>query len=78
MNNHPIPFFIIGASNNDQKQPILNEFAGKTEFDVIIKKTGQNPLAINSFNTIKEIVKDAINLDAEVIIICESEHRFTT
>lgn len=74
-----IPTYIINLkSRTDRYQHILNEFAGKDEFDtmVIEAKSHQNG-AIGLWESLKYIIGDLSAPDDDLILICEDDHLFT-
>ncbi len=57
---------------------IEKQFAGKEEFDVtIIKACEQKVKEFSLWQSLKKIIKTAIENDEDVIIICREDHQFT-
>lgn len=75
----PIPTYIINLeSRADRKHHSIRQFEGRAEFDfgfVNAEKAETGSLGL--WNTIKNIVSNAILLNHEYILICEDDHEFT-
>lgn len=71
--------FIINLRNRfDRKVHILNEFNDRYEFDIQVIEAVENSTgAIGLWESIKKIVKQAVETGEEKILICEDDHLFT-
>lgn len=70
-----IPVYIIKLNEEDY---ISVEFSGREEFDPIYIERMKNEYGqLDMWFTVKEIVRMGLENDDDVIIICDSEHKFT-
>ena len=74
-----IPTYIINLKERpDRLKYVLSQFDGKPEFDIHIVEAYKHTIgAVGLWESIVNIVKEAINEDDDVIIICEDDHTFT-
>jgi hypothetical protein len=74
-----IPTFIINlASRPERRSHILREFEGKSEFDITVVNAIQNENGLlGLWQTIKQILRVAIDNEHEAILICQDDHQFT-
>lgn len=78
--NIVIPTYIINLpERTDRLEHIKKQFAEKDEFKVQIIEACKNPIgAVGLWETIRKIIKIAIENEDDVIIICEDDHAFTS
>lgn len=74
-----IPTYVINLPERfDRKRHILKQFGGKDEFDLIFIEACVHKIgAVGLWNSIVKIIKNAMEEDDDVIIICEDDHYFT-
>jgi hypothetical protein len=74
-----IPTFVINLKERgDRLEHIQKQFNGKTEFELQIIEACKHEIgAVGLWNSVKEVIKLAIEADEDVIIICEDDHTFT-
>ena len=79
MENKTIPTFIINREKRaDRRQHILNEFRGRTEFNITLITAREHEVgAIGLWNSIQDIIKLNVSSDCNYILICEDDHLFT-
>lgn len=78
-NDTYIPVYIINRKDRpERKAHILNEFKGKTEFDITVMEacTHENG-ATGLWNSIIKVIGQAQKNEDDIIIICEDDHYFT-
>jgi len=77
--NVAIPTYIINLpERQDRLEHIKKQFAGKEEFDIKIIEACKNPIgALGLWESIRKIIKMAIDNDDDLLIICEDDHEFT-
>jgi methylmalonyl-CoA mutase cobalamin-binding subunit len=77
--NIVIPTYIINLPERTERlEHIKGQFAGKDEFNIQIIEACKNPIgAVGLWETIRKIIKLAIENKDDVIIICEDDHEFT-
>lgn len=78
-NDTYIPVYIINRKDRaERKAHILNEFKGKTEFDITLVEacTHENG-ALGLWNSIIKVIGQAQKNEDDIIIICEDDHYFT-
>jgi hypothetical protein len=64
-------------SRTDRKEHVLNQFAGKNEFALqIIEPVAHQYPVISLWNTIKNIVLNAIDNNNDYVLVCEDDHTF--
>lgn len=75
-----IPTYIINLPERTERlEHIRKQFDGKDEFDVRIIEACKHSIgAVGLWESIRKIVKLAVENDDDVIIICEDDHVFTT
>ena len=57
---------------------VLSQFEGKTEFDIHVVEAYKHEIgAVGLWQSIVKIIKEIVNGDDDVIIICEDDHTFT-
>ncbi|RZK12510.1 MAG: hypothetical protein EOO43_18625, partial [Flavobacterium sp.] len=78
INHLPIPTYIINLVKRPQrKKNVLKEFSGRNEFDVhVIQAIEDSFGARGLWRTICKII-ELVPPEAEYIIICEDDHKFT-
>ncbi|GGC36259.1 glycosyl transferase [Parapedobacter defluvii] len=74
-----IKTFVINLSKRkDRKQSIISEFGGRKEFEVFIVPASRHKIgAIGLWNSICQIIQNALTGKDDFIIICEDDHVFT-
>jgi len=74
-----ISTFIINlAERTDRLSHIKSEFEDKHEFDISIVNAVKHEIgAVGLWLSIRNIIKNAILTDEDVILICEDDHKFT-
>ncbi|HEX8020967.1 hypothetical protein [Mucilaginibacter sp.] len=74
-----IPTYIINLPERPERlDHIKKQFVGKDEFNVQIIEACRNPIgAVGLWESIRKIVKIAMDNEDDVIIICEDDHQFT-
>lgn len=77
--NYYIPTYVINMKERtDRKKHIVEEFAGKEEFQVtFVDACRHNIGSVGLWNSIVKIVNMAVEQKHDVIIICEDDHFFT-
>jgi hypothetical protein len=77
--NISIPTYIINlAERNERRRHILNEFEGRTEFDVTVVPACAHKIgAVGLWQSIRRVIKLALENEDDVILICEDDHEFT-
>lgn len=75
-----IPTYIINLPERTERlEHIKGQFAGKDEFNIQIIEACKNPVgAVGLWETVRKIIKLAIENGDDVIIICEDDHEFTS
>ena len=75
-----IPTYIINLpERTDRLEHIKKQFAGRNEFDVQIVEACRNKVGnVGLWETIRKIVRLAIERDEDIIVICEDDHEFTS
>jgi hypothetical protein len=78
-NDVAIPTYIINLPERTERlNHIKKQFAGKDEFKVQIIEACKNPIgAVGLWESIRKIIKIAMDNEDDVIIICEDDHQFT-
>ena len=78
-NTLTIPVYIINLPERTERLAhIKQQFKNKPEFDVTIVEACKHEIdAIGLWQSIRKIVRMAIDADDDVIIICEDNHEFT-
>jgi hypothetical protein len=78
-NDVAIPTYIINLPERTERLAhIKKQFAGKDEFKVQIVEACKNPIgAVGLWESIRKIVKIAMDNEDDIIIICEDDHQFT-
>lgn len=74
-----IPVYIINLPERKERLAhILDEFKGKTEFEVnVIPACKDECGALGLWKSIRKVVSIAVRKDEDVIVICEDDHHFT-
>ncbi|HEY4326116.1 MAG TPA: FkbM family methyltransferase [Mucilaginibacter sp.] len=74
-----IPTYVIGLSGMpERREHIMQQFEGKTEFDVILLEAVKNkPGALDLWQSTCKVIELAVANDDDVIIICQDDHEFT-
>jgi len=74
-----IPTYIINLKERaDRLQHGLKQFEGKPEFDLHIVEACRHEIgAVGLWQSIVKIIKEVIDGEDDVIIICEDDHTFT-
>lgn len=74
-----IPTYIINLKDRPERlSHVLLQFEGKTEFDVHIVEACKHKIgAVGLWQSIVKIIREIIDGDDDVIIICEDDHVFT-
>lgn len=75
----PIPTKIINLPmRTDRRGHIVNQFKGRTEFNIHVVKAHQHKIgALGLWNTIKQLVKEAADNNDDFLLFCEDDHLFT-
>ena len=79
MKANSIPTYIINLKiRPDRREHILQEFEGRDEFNATIIDAHRHEIgSIGLWNTIKDIVTQALDQQHDYILICEDDHLFT-
>ncbi|MGZ3873942.1 MAG: hypothetical protein ACXVJD_13550 [Mucilaginibacter sp.] len=74
-----IPVYIINSPEQTERlNHIKRQFENKPEFDVTIVQACKHEIdAVGFWQSIRKIIRMAIDVDDDVIIICEDTHEFT-
>ncbi|OKZ15140.1 MAG: hypothetical protein BHV77_16665 [Bacteroides sp. 43_108] len=74
-----IPTCIINLKERkDRYNHVLNEFSGRTEFDVHIIEACKNKVgAVGLWKSICQIIEEAKESNEDCVLICEDDHIFT-
>ncbi|WP_316793710.1 hypothetical protein [Pedobacter frigoris] len=74
-----IDTFIINLKQRtDRRSSVLLQFQDKEEFNVKIVEAKEHSFkAVSLWQTVRRIVKENKDTDAEFILICEDDHQFT-
>jgi len=74
-----LPVYIINLpERKDRLEHILNEFEGRTEFEINVISACKNECgALGLWLSLRKIIKMAIKKNEDIIIICEDDHHFT-
>lgn len=74
-----IPTYIINLKRRTERlKHVLFQFEGKAEFDIHIVEACKHKIgAVGLWESIVKIIKEVIDGDDDVIIICEDDHTFT-
>lgn len=74
-----IPTYIINLKERpDRLTHALSQFEGKTEFEIHVVEACKHPVgAVGLWQSIVKIIREIIDGDDDVIIICEDDHTFT-
>lgn len=75
-----IPTYVINLKDRPERlKYVLSQFEGKTEFDIHVVEACRHEIgAVGLWKSIVKIVKEVIDGDDDVIIICEDDHTFTS
>jgi GR25 family glycosyltransferase involved in LPS biosynthesis len=78
-NTLTIPTYIINLPEHTERLArIKQQFENKPEFDVTIVEACKHEIsAVGLWESIRKIIRMAIDADDDVIIICEDDHEFT-
>lgn len=74
-----LPVYIINLPNRPERlRHSLRQFEGRDEFDVnVIEATYDKIGALGLWKSIKMVIRNAIEKDEDMCIICEDDHTFT-
>ncbi|UKJ07505.1 hypothetical protein [Solitalea lacus] len=74
-----IPTYILNLpERTDRLAHIKGQFEGRTEFDITFVEACRHEIgAVGLWQSIRKIVRMAIDNDDDVIVICEDDHQFT-
>lgn len=74
-----VPVYIINLPERKERLAhILDEFKGKTEFEVnVIPACKEECGALGLWKSIRKVVSIALQKEEDVIVICEDDHHFT-
>lgn len=74
-----IPTYIINLKERPERlKHALSQFENKTEFDIHIVEACKHEIGtVGLWESIVKVIKEIINGDDDVIIICEDDHTFT-
>ena len=74
-----IPTYVINMKQRPERlKHVLSQFEGKTEFDIHVVEACKHEIgAVGLWQSIVKIIKEIVNGDDDVIIICEDDHTFT-
>lgn len=74
-----IPTYVINLKNRPERlKYVLSQFEGKAEFDIHVVEACRHDIgAVGLWKSIVKIIKEVIDGDDDVIIICEDDHTFT-
>ena len=74
-----IPTYIINWPQRiEQKKQIIEQFRGKPEFDITVVQACTHEIReVGLWQSIRKVIKMAIENDDDVIVICEDVHQFT-
>lgn len=75
-----IPTYIINLKERTERlHRVLEEFEGKSEFDIHIIEAFHHKIgAVGLWQSIVKIIKEVIDGEDDLIIICEDDHTFTS
>lgn len=75
-----IPTYVINLKDRPERlKYVLSQFEGKTEFDIHVVEACRHEIgAVGLWKSIVKIIKEVIDGDDDVIIICEDDHTFTS
>lgn len=75
-----IPTYIINLKERPERLiHVLSQFEGKTEFEIhVVEACKHNIGAVGLWQSIVKIIREVINGDDDIIIICEDDHTFTS
>lgn len=75
-----IPTYVINLKDRPERlKYVLSQFEGKAEFDIHVVEACRHEIgAVGLWKSILKIIKEVINGDDDVIIICEDDHTFTS
>jgi hypothetical protein len=79
MDNYAISTYIINLPERTERlSHVLNEFKGRTEFDIHVIEACRHPIGAQGlWNSIVKTITKAAGDDDDVIIVCEDDHQFT-
>lgn len=74
-----IPVYIINLpERTERREHILNQFEGRPEFDPVIVEACKNEIgALGLWQSVRKVIRLAIENDDDAIVICEDDHEFT-
>lgn len=74
-----IPTYVINLKDRPERlKYVLSQFEGKAEFDIHVVEACRHEIgAVGLWKSIVKIIKEVIDGDDDVIIICEDDHTFT-
>lgn len=74
-----IPTYVINLKDRPERlKYVLSQFEGKAEFDIHVVEACRHDIgAVGLWKSIVKIIKEVIDGDDDVIIICEDDHTFT-
>lgn len=74
-----IPTFVLNLERRkDRREHIINQFAGKDEFDLkFVNPIAEENPAISLWNTVKYIINELLSPESDFVLICEDDHTFT-
>lgn len=75
-----IPTYVINLKDRPERlKYVLSQFEGKAEFDIHVVEACRHEIgAVGLWKSIVKIIKEVIDGDDDVIIICEDDHTFTS